>query len=100
MGFHGRLVLLIASNLKMSDFVDNGVMRRGMATIKGYARPAYEANFGSILAIRLTPSPMIRLSCGNQSAHIRLINRRRNIPLLLFSVVRGIGREEKDTFHP
>jgi len=60
-----------------------------MATIKGHARLNYEADFRSILAIRLKPSPMIRLSCGTQSAHIRLINRRRNIPLLFAPLSEG-----------
>ena len=58
-------------------------MRRGTATIKGYALVILKANICSILATRLKPSPMIRLSCGTQSAHIRLINRRRIVPLLI-----------------
>ena len=60
-----------------------GAMSRGTATIKGYALVILTANIRSILATRLKPSPMIRLSCGNQSAHIRLINRRTIVPLLI-----------------
>ncbi len=46
-------------------------MGRGMAAIKGHARKIYEADSGSILAVRLKPSPMIGLSCGIHSGHIR-----------------------------
>jgi len=41
------------------------------------------ADFGSIHVTRLALSPMNRLSCGTQSAHIRLINRRTIVPLLI-----------------
>ena len=74
-------------------------MRRGTATIKGYALVILKANICSILATRLKPSPMIRLSCGTQSAHIGLINRRRNISLLLAPLPGGRdwGKERSES---
>ena len=75
--------------LRLSGKMDNEATERGMATIKGYARRSFMADFGSIHATRLALSPMNRLSCGTQPAHIRLINRRRDIPLSFGSLSGG-----------
>ena len=50
-------------------------------SIKGNPRKLYKApGYGLTLAIRLRHPPMITLSCINQHANIRLINRRVKFP--------------------
>ena len=50
-------------------------------SIKGNPRKPYKATGNSLtLAIRLRQPPMITLSCINQHANIRLINRRVKFP--------------------
>ena len=61
----------------------NSHLRKLLIESSWHYRYYTTANFGSILATRLRPSPMIRLSCGIQSAHIRLINCRTIVPLLI-----------------
>lgn len=81
MGHDERDVRTRIIDVKASEAMDSGATERGMATIKGYARERFMANYGSIHVVRLALSPMNRLSCGTQPAHIRLINRRRSISL-------------------
>jgi hypothetical protein len=62
----------------------DGGMNREIYSIKGTPRVTYKApGYNSLtLASRLRLSPTNRLSCVNQSANIRLINRRVKFPFL------------------
>ena len=62
---------------------NSGTMRREDTTIKGQSRQFSKAGTALILALRLDTPPMNRLSFGNQSKNIRLINRRVSSSLLL-----------------
>jgi len=56
-------------------------MNREIYSIKGTPRTFYKApGISLILAPRLRLSPTNRLSCGNQPANIRLVNRRVKFP--------------------
>jgi mannitol-1-phosphate/altronate dehydrogenase len=54
---------------------------REKPVIKENPRPSYKAVFELILAFRQRQLPMNILSCGNQSANISLINRRKKFSL-------------------
>ena len=54
---------------------------REKQVIKENPRTNYKAVFGLILALRQRQLPMNILSCGNQSAYISLINRRKKFSL-------------------
>ena len=56
-------------------------MGREKPVIKENPRKTYKAAFGLILAFRQRQLPMNLLSCGNQSAYISLINRRKKFSL-------------------
>ena len=61
----------------MADYLPGAEMdRESVTVVKENPRPFYKAAIVLILDARPRQLPTIRLSCGNQSANISLINRR------------------------
>ena len=61
----------------LADYLPSGEMdRESGLLVQENPRPFYKAAIVLILELRPRQLPTIRLSCGNQSANISLINRR------------------------
>ena len=71
-------------------------MNREIYSIKGNPRQIYKAPGNSLtLAVRLRLCPTNRLSCGNQPANIRLVNRRVKFPFSFHHYIFGSFKKRK-----
>jgi len=74
----------------------DGGMNREIYSIKGNPRQIYKAPGNSLtLAVRLRLCPTNRLSCGNQPANIRLVNRRVKFPFSFHHYIFGSFKKRK-----